>query len=325
MGWASAALPNRPYLPVPLSCSICVPTASLMFKVAVRAPVAVGLKVAVIVQSQPALRLDPQLDVSLKSPGAVPLSVMLVIASIVSSAPSLSRSSADRAGLSQHPSATLVHGKLCRAVRCPARRSDGNRHRTRGQSRWHYRRYLRVRHHCECGRFDGAKFHCSRLNQPGAVDRNQGCRWTARRREARNLRLHLIRLRTGQRSRARGHRNWARVCSFGNDSREVGSARERHRCRRHAPKLHHRCAAEALAKHAYLRTHVARPLGRLQIYKRYIARGHAEERALAAIEGATTTAGRPIHQPVRILNQRRVELAAVAVVDRHQKCCEYVG
>jgi hypothetical protein len=50
------------YLPVPLSCTICVPTASLMFKVAVRAPVAVGLNVTVIVQSEPALRPFPQLD-----------------------------------------------------------------------------------------------------------------------------------------------------------------------------------------------------------------------------------------------------------------------
>src|SRR6266849_10874286 len=104
MGWASAALPNRLYLTVPLSCSIFVPTTSLLFKVAVRAPVAVGLKVAVIVQSQPALRLDPQFDVSLKSPGAGPLSVMLVIASIVSSAPSLSRSSATGRGFPNvHP------------------------------------------------------------------------------------------------------------------------------------------------------------------------------------------------------------------------------
>src|SRR5260370_26506674 len=99
MGWASAALPNRPYLPVPLSCSICVPTTSLLFKVAVRAPVAVGLKVAVIVQSQPALRLDPQLDVSLKSPGAVPLRVTVVITSVVLSAPSFSRTSATRRGV----------------------------------------------------------------------------------------------------------------------------------------------------------------------------------------------------------------------------------
>jgi hypothetical protein len=40
-----------------------------MFKVAARAAVAVGLNVTVIVQSQPALRLVPQFDVSLKSPG----------------------------------------------------------------------------------------------------------------------------------------------------------------------------------------------------------------------------------------------------------------
>jgi len=54
-----------------------------MFKVAVRAPVAVGLNVTVMVQSHPALRLDPQVDVSLKSPASVPPSVMLLIASDV--------------------------------------------------------------------------------------------------------------------------------------------------------------------------------------------------------------------------------------------------
>src|SRR5216683_5164247 len=124
MGWASAALPNRLYLPVPLSCSICVPTASMKFKVAVRAPVAVGLKVAVIVQSQPALRVDPQLDVSLKSPGSMPPSAMPLIASDVprGECPILVALISDRAGLSQRPSATLVHRELRRAVRCPARR-----------------------------------------------------------------------------------------------------------------------------------------------------------------------------------------------------------
>jgi hypothetical protein len=38
------------YLPVPLGCTIRVLTASLMFKVAVHAPVAVGLNVTAIVQ-----------------------------------------------------------------------------------------------------------------------------------------------------------------------------------------------------------------------------------------------------------------------------------
>ena len=71
------------YLPVPLSCTVCAPTASLMFNIAVRAPVALGMSVTVMVQSQPALRLDPQVDFSLKSPGSVPPSVMLLIASDV--------------------------------------------------------------------------------------------------------------------------------------------------------------------------------------------------------------------------------------------------
>jgi len=60
-----------------------VPTASLTFRVAVRAPVAVGVNVTVMVQSQPALRLVPQADFALKSPASVPLSVTLLIASDV--------------------------------------------------------------------------------------------------------------------------------------------------------------------------------------------------------------------------------------------------
>ena len=60
-----------------------MPTASLMFKVAVRAPVVVGVNVTVMVQSQPALRLDPQADFALKSPASVPPTVTLLIASDV--------------------------------------------------------------------------------------------------------------------------------------------------------------------------------------------------------------------------------------------------
>ena len=48
---------------------IGVPTASLMFKVAAPAAVAVGSNVSAIVQSPAALLLVPQFDVSLKSPG----------------------------------------------------------------------------------------------------------------------------------------------------------------------------------------------------------------------------------------------------------------
>ena len=60
LGRASTAFANLPpNLPVPASWTVCVPAASLMFKVAVRAPVAVGLNVTVTVQSQPALRLVP--------------------------------------------------------------------------------------------------------------------------------------------------------------------------------------------------------------------------------------------------------------------------
>src|SRR5450631_1790560 len=71
------------YFPVPLSCTVCVPTASWMFKVALRVPVTVGVNVTVIVQSQCALRLAPQVDVSVKSPGFVPPNVMLVMVSVL--------------------------------------------------------------------------------------------------------------------------------------------------------------------------------------------------------------------------------------------------
>src|SRR5882762_4691532 len=77
--------PRKPafYLPVPLSCTVCVPTASLIFRVALRAPVTVGVNVTVMVQSQPGFRLDPQADFALKSPALVPPNVTLLIESDV--------------------------------------------------------------------------------------------------------------------------------------------------------------------------------------------------------------------------------------------------
>jgi hypothetical protein len=70
------------YLPVPLSCTICVHRRVVDVQSRGRAG---GRRFEghVMVQSQPALRLDPQLDASLKSPGSVPLSVMPLIASDV--------------------------------------------------------------------------------------------------------------------------------------------------------------------------------------------------------------------------------------------------
>jgi hypothetical protein len=58
------------YLPVPLSCTICVPAASL--NVPSRGARAGGRRFEghVMVRPQPALRLDPELDASLKSPGS---------------------------------------------------------------------------------------------------------------------------------------------------------------------------------------------------------------------------------------------------------------
>ena len=70
------------YLPVPLSCTVWVPAASLISKVAVRAPLAAGVKVTVIVHSKPAFRLDPQVDFAGKSPGSAPDTVTLLTSSV---------------------------------------------------------------------------------------------------------------------------------------------------------------------------------------------------------------------------------------------------
>src|SRR5579871_704570 len=52
-----------------------------MFRVAVRTPVAVGVKVTRIVHSAPALRPVPQPEVSAKSPGLAPPRVTLLMES----------------------------------------------------------------------------------------------------------------------------------------------------------------------------------------------------------------------------------------------------
>lgn len=58
---------------------VCVPTEFLILKVAVCAPLAVGLNVTVMVQFQPGLRLDPHVDFSLTSPASVPPTVSGVL------------------------------------------------------------------------------------------------------------------------------------------------------------------------------------------------------------------------------------------------------
>jgi hypothetical protein len=57
--------PTRRYCPVPVNVMVCglVGSASLMVTAAVRLPIAVGLKVTLIVQLAPAARLVPQLFV----------------------------------------------------------------------------------------------------------------------------------------------------------------------------------------------------------------------------------------------------------------------
>src|SRR6266481_759747 len=71
--------------PVPLSAMLCGLSAALSVNVtaATRAPPAVGLNVTVIVQFALAARDEPQVLVSMKSPGFVPPGAMLVIARAV--------------------------------------------------------------------------------------------------------------------------------------------------------------------------------------------------------------------------------------------------
>ena len=72
-------------LPVPLRATDCtLPVTSLLlsviFKVAVRLPGAVGVKVTVIVQLLPPAKELAQVVVSAKSPGLVPVNAMLLMA-----------------------------------------------------------------------------------------------------------------------------------------------------------------------------------------------------------------------------------------------------
>jgi hypothetical protein len=69
------------YLPVPLSCTVL--RAHCIFDVQSRSASAGvrWLEITAIVQSHPALRLDPQADFALKSPGSVPPNVMLLTTS----------------------------------------------------------------------------------------------------------------------------------------------------------------------------------------------------------------------------------------------------
>ncbi len=70
--------------PMPLRETVCgLPVAlSVMLTDALRWPVAVGVKVTLMVQFAPALTLEPQVLVSAKSPGFVPAMLMLVIVSV---------------------------------------------------------------------------------------------------------------------------------------------------------------------------------------------------------------------------------------------------
>jgi hypothetical protein len=71
-------------MPVPLSVTVNVGFAGSLLEIvspAVLVPMAVGLKVTLIVQFEPAARLAMQVVVHAKSPGFVPPSVMLLIAS----------------------------------------------------------------------------------------------------------------------------------------------------------------------------------------------------------------------------------------------------
>src|SRR5450755_2817005 len=80
---ASSPAPPLSYFPVPVSITVCeLPSVSSTLIVALRAPVAVGVKVTVIVHWPWAARVagaEGQLLVWAKSPGSVPVMMMLVI------------------------------------------------------------------------------------------------------------------------------------------------------------------------------------------------------------------------------------------------------
>jgi protein involved in polysaccharide export with SLBB domain len=73
------------YVPVPLRNIFCglPPPLSLMLTAAERAPLAVGLKVTVAVQLAPGAKVDPQVWFRPKSPLLAPVTVTLVIFSVV--------------------------------------------------------------------------------------------------------------------------------------------------------------------------------------------------------------------------------------------------
>jgi hypothetical protein len=73
------------YTPVPVRLTICglPPPSSLTEIAAVRIPVWVGVKVALMVQFAPAATLEPQVLVSAKSPGSAPVMLMLVMFKVV--------------------------------------------------------------------------------------------------------------------------------------------------------------------------------------------------------------------------------------------------
>jgi len=75
----------RSYVPVPLRNIFCglPPPLSLILMEAERAPVAVGVKVAVTVQLAPGPSVVPQVFVRPKSPAFVPVRVMLVMLRVV--------------------------------------------------------------------------------------------------------------------------------------------------------------------------------------------------------------------------------------------------
>jgi hypothetical protein len=69
-------------VPVPVRLTLCglVKALSVIVKVALRAPIALGVKVTLIAQVVPAAKLEPQVFVSWKSPEFVPVTPMLEMA-----------------------------------------------------------------------------------------------------------------------------------------------------------------------------------------------------------------------------------------------------
>ena len=101
---------RSPYCPVPVSAIVCglLLALSVTVSVAVRVPVAPGVKVREIVQLDLAATLPPHVFVSAKSPGSAPVNAMLIGKAVVRLLPN-----------------STFHGELVLPTVCAANATEG--------------------------------------------------------------------------------------------------------------------------------------------------------------------------------------------------------